>query len=506
MLPPFEIAWKPIPGSSQELALDTRCDETLFTGTRGPGKTDTQLAYFRKYVGMGYGSFWKGVIFDQEYKSLNDIITKSKRMFGDMKDGAKFLESKGDYKWVWPTGEELHFREFKDHRSYSKYHGNEYPFIGWNELTKWATPDSYDMMLSCNRTSFRPEDYPQKTVDGTIYYLPPIPLRIFSTTNSSGPGHNWVKRRFINHGYGKVVSTVATIFNPKTKKDEVVTRTQVAIFGTWRENIYLPTSYIQGMSAITDIQLKRSWLLGDWNIVAGGIFDDLWKRSVHVLPTFAVPKSWRIDRCFDWGSTHPFYVGWVAEANGEECLIFDERTGHLRRFCPPSGSLILCGEWYGTEDLGSNKGLKMTARKVAEGIKNREMAFMKSGHFKTQPDPGPADNQIRNVNDVETETTEKKMADEGIKWKDSDKSQGSRVIGVELFRGMLENSIDGERPGFYMMDNCIAAIDIIPGLQRDKDKQDDVDTKTEDHPWDAVRYRVLASPNRLAIMPKFKTY
>jgi ATP-dependent DNA helicase RecG len=33
-----QVVWEPIPDSSQELALDTRCHHTLYHGTRGPGK------------------------------------------------------------------------------------------------------------------------------------------------------------------------------------------------------------------------------------------------------------------------------------------------------------------------------------------------------------------------------------------------------------------------------------------------------------------------------------
>lgn len=490
------VAWRPIPNSSQSLALDTRCDETLFTGTRGPGKTDTQLARFRRLVGIGYGSFWKGVIFDQEYKSLDDIVSKSHRMFSSFGDGAKFKASKSDYKWVWPTGEELLFREFKDFKTYSKYHGQEFPYIGWNELTKWPTADCYDMMLSCNRSSFVPELHPQYDGKGNVYFLPRMPLEIFSTTNSSGPGHNWVKRRFINHGYGKVVRHTDTVFNPRTKQDEEVTRTQVAIFGTWKENIYLDVKYIQGLMAQSDPMLKRSWLLGDWDIVIGGAFDDLWKRRVHVLPKFRVPKGWKIDRAFDWGSSHPFYCGWFAEADGTEALIFDPQTGMLRRFCPPKGSLILCGEWYGTQEIGTNKGLKMSARNVAIGIKDYEIENMQTGHFQTQPEAGPADNQIRDVVEAESDTIEKKMQSEGIRWTVSDKSPGSRRNGMQIIRDALEGSLTGEGPGFYIMDHCLAAIEIFPGLQRDKKKPDDVDTTQEDHPYDVIRYRWLSNPHR----------
>lgn len=487
--------WKAIPNSSQALAIDTRCDETCYTGTRGPGKTDAQLARFRRRVGMGYGPYWKGAIFDQEYKSLDDIIAKSHRMFEGYGDGAKFKAAKSDYKWVWPSGEELLFREFKDHRTYSKYHGQEFAFIGWNELTKWPTIDSYELMKSCNRSSFVPKDHPKRDSHGNMFLLPEMPLEIFSTTNSSGPGHNWVRRYFINHGYGNVVKHTDMVFNPRTKQEEAITRSKVTIFGTWKENIYLSPKYIQQLMNNSDPMLRRSWLLGDWDIVSGGAFDDLWNRTRHVIPRFKIPKGWRIDRAFDWGSTHPFWCGWFAEANGEEVMTFDPATGHLRMFCPPKGTIILFKEWYGTEEVGTNKGLKMSAKKVAEGIRDIEIEMLQEGWIQTTPEAGPADNQIRDVTQVDVETIEKKMQDVGIYWTPSDKSPGSRRNGMQLTRDRLEAVLDNEGPGFYITQNCLASLDIIPVLQRDKEKPDDVDTKQEDHPYDGIRYRLLASPN-----------
>lgn len=493
-----KVIWQPIPNSSQALALDTRCDETLFTGTRGPGKTDTQLARFRRRVGMGYGSYWKGVIFDQEYKGLDDIILKSHRMFEGYNDGAKFHRSKSDYKWTWPTGEELLFREFKDHKTYSKYHGQEFAYIGWNELTKWPTADCYELMQSCNRSSFVPAHHPQKDRNGNMFILPEMPLEIFSTTNSSGPGHNWVRRRFINHGYGRVVKHTDMVFNPRTKVEEAITRSQVAIFGTWRENIYLSPKYIQQLMNNSDPMLRRAWLLGDWDIVTGGAFDDLWSKRRHVIPRFKIPRGWRIDRAFDWGSTHPFWCGWFAEANGEEVMTFDPLTGELKMFCPPKGTLILINEWYGTEEIGTNKGLKMSAKNIARGIRDIEIEMMQEGWILTQPEAGPADNQIRDVVQEDVETIEKKMAAEGINWTPSDKSPGSRRNGMQLTRDRLEASLTGENAGFYVMQNCEATIDTLPVLQRDKKKPDDIDTTQEDHPYDGIRYRILASPNPYA--------
>ena len=499
-----EIVWEPIPNSSQEFAIATRCHHTLYTGARGPGKTDTQLMRFRRRVGLGYGAFWRGVIFDREYKNLDDLVSKSKRWFPRFNDGAKFLEAAKDYKWVWPTGEELLFRVAKKEGDYWNYHGQEFPYIGWNELTKYPTAKLYNDMMSTNRSSFTPEkDTPKKfgptgkfvgynTRDGKP--LPEIPLEVFSTCNPFGAGHGWVKRKFIDVApYGKIVKESTRVFNPRTQCDEDVIKTQVTIFGSYRENIYLSPEYVAELEKITDENKRQAWLMGNWDIVAGGALDDVWRKRTHVLPRFKIPASWHVDRSFDWGSSHPFSVGWWAEANGEEATMEDGT-----KFCPPPGTLIQIAEWYGAKDLGENTGILMSAPDIAIGIKDRESRMIADGWIDSHVWPGPADNQIRDVRESDVDTIEMKMAKFDVRWETSDKSPGSRKNGLQLLRDRLEASIRGEGPGIYFMQNCIASINTLPVLPRDEDDLDDVDTDSEDHAYDMVRYRVLRGRNRIA--------
>jgi hypothetical protein len=354
-------------------------------------------------------------------------------------------------------------------------------------------------MMSTNRSSFSPVKDTPKDNDGNYLTpdglpLPPIPLMVFSTTNPNGPGHSWVKRRFITPAKnGEVVRTEVAIFNPQTQQDEIIVRTQVAIFGSYRENIYLPPQYVAELNQITDPNIKAAWLKGSWDVNAGGAFDDLWQTNTHVVSRFRIPATWRIDRAFDWGSTHPFHVGWWAEANGEEIRMPDGET-----FCPARGSLIMFAEWYGTAQIGTNKGLKMSGGDIAVGINARELEYCKESWIPHVPRAGPADNQINDVKESDVDTIKKKMADKGIRWTKSDKSQGSRKIGFELFRERLLASTRGEGAGIYFMSNCRASIELLPSLPRDDVKLDDVDTDAEDHTWDSTRYRVLRGNNRLA--------
>lgn len=493
-----EVIWRPLPGS-QTLALSCPCNIVLLCGSRAGGKTDSQLMMFRKHVGRGYGPFWRGIICDVSYKGLDDVVSKSKRWFLQFNDGAKFLSATSQYKWVWPTGEELLFRSGSTEKDYmSAQHGQEFSFVGHNELTKYPDSIFFDCMMSCNRSSFTQEkDAPiinRKT--GERAKLPNIPLQVVATTNPHGPGRAWVKKRFIDPApYGKIIKKSVEIISPKTKALTTVEKTQVTIFSSYVENIYLAPEYIAELHQEPNINKKKAWLSGDWNCFSGGAFSDLWDSRIHGIPQFTIPKNWYVDRSFDWGSAAPFSCDWFAECNGEEVTL-----PNGKKFCPVAGSLILFYEWYGArkEDWGRNKGLKMASDDVARGIKSRERKILKDKLYEGTVYGGPADNSIRNVIDQASDSIEKIMEDEGVSWASSDKSPGSRIVGAELFRTRLKNSRTGEGPGFYVMRGCEAALYFIPEFQTCPKNPEDVDTSLEEHKWDSVRYRILSSNNRLA--------
>ncbi len=516
------IVWQPLKGS-QTLAMSCPAAITVYHGTRGPGKTDAQLMRFRRHVGQGYGRHWRGIIFDREYKNLDDLVSKSMRWFPEFKDGARFISSKSDYKWVWPTGEELLFRAIKRNTDYWGYHGQEFPFIGWNELTKHPTDELFEALMSCNRSSFLPQDYPV-TIDGDIYnetgmivpihpddrgatqwHLPEIPLEVFITTNPYGAGHNWVKKRFIAPApMGSIVRRVVNVFNPRTQKREDVVKTQTHIFGSYRENKYLSPEYVAELESITDKNKRRAWLMGDWDIVAGGMFDDVWDSVYHIVKPFVIPATWRIDRSFDYGSSAPFSVGWWAESDGSDYI---DGNGQMRSSV--RGDIFRIAEWYGSTGK-ANQGLRMLANDIAAGIIEREIQMGLHGKVHA----GPADNSIwdlDNGNSIAAEMAKsvkvKGSTYKGVQWMRSDKSAGSRKAGWEKCRKYLAQAlrktqmnakgkpipIPREKPGMFIFNVCRDFIELFPVLPRDEDDPDDVDTDAEDHIGDEVRYRVLHS-------------
>ena len=422
--------------------------------------TDATLMSFVQHCGKGYGSHWRGVIFRREYKHLDDIITKSKRWFNRFTAyRPKFLSSQGALKWVWPDGEELLFRTFATEEDYWNYHGHEYPFIAWEELTAWPSSACYESMMSCNRTS-RPGG---------------LPLQVRSTTNPYGVGHNWVKAYFIDPApYG------IPILNEQGQA-------RVCLFGALRENTYLDAEYVKNLESISDPNKRKAWLYGSWDITSGGMFDDLWDASKHIIPPFEVPKSWRIDRSFDWGSSRPFSVGWWGESDGTPITI----NGNQRTL--PRGTLVRLNEWYGSTGK-PNEGLRITAAAVALGILEREK------NLKIKAYAGPADSAIYDVTD-EVSIAEN-MERAGVYWERADKRAGSRKNGWELIRVRLEATAKGlDKPGLLVTSNNRDFIRTVPSLPRDERDPDDIDTEAEDHIADETRYRVLASSQRSTSKP-----
>ena len=62
-----------------------------------------------------------------------------------------------------------------------RYQGQAFTYIGVDELTQYSTPYAWDYLRSRLRT-----------VD------PNLPVHMRATTNPGGPGHQWVKKMFID--------------------------------------------------------------------------------------------------------------------------------------------------------------------------------------------------------------------------------------------------------------------------------------------------------------------
>jgi hypothetical protein len=435
------VVWSPQPGS-QYAFLTCPTYEVLYEGTRGPGKTDALLMDFAQHCGQGFGHHWRGILFRETYPQLADVVAKSKRLFFRMFPGIKFNAS--DYYWTWPTGEQLYLRHMRTPDDYWSYHGHEYPWIGWEELTNWATSECYESMKACSRSSH----------EG-------MPRKYRATANPYGVGHAWVKEYFIDPApAGRIMQNSRGL-------------QRVRIKGFFFENTALMRAdpeYVAKLESITDPNRRKAWLGADWNIVSGGIFDGVWRDEVHVIRPFEIPKTWRLDRSFDWGSSAPFSVGWWAVTDGSEVEtgIDDEGEPIKRTF--KRGTLIRWAEWYGWNGT-ANQGCRMLASEIARGILKKEEEMGVRGRVR----PGPADSSIFDTQNGVCIADDMQRA--GINWERADKSPGSRRNGWELMRDRLDAGLQFpmERPGLFVFDTCRHFIRTVPSLPRDDKNPDDVD-------------------------------
>jgi len=451
--------------------------------------TDSLIMDFLQHVDVGWGAEWRGILFRQTYPQLADVVKKTRKWIPKLFPGAVF--NKNDFTWTFPSGEQLLLRHMKSADDYYNYHGHEYPFVGFEELTNWASPDCYTLMISCIRSSVSPN---KRDKFGRT-----MPRKLRATTNPAGRGFQWVKKRFhLPGGFGKIIVESDVI-----EGVEQVARPRVAINSHFVENKTLmeaEPNYAQSViAAARSPAEKAAWLLGDWNISSGGMFDDLWTPSVHIIKPFEIPKTWRIDRSFDWGSSKPASVGWWAESDGTD-IVYPDGS----RRSTVKGDLFRIAEWY-VAAHGTNKGMKMTATAIAAGIVRREIemgyrtwVFANTGRVQ----PGPADTSIWDLNGTKSIAEQMRASVKidgkrlrGVQWTKADKSSGSRRGGWEAIRNRLEAALPDEEgmrehPGLFIFANCKKWIEHVPSLPRDEDDTDDVDTETEDHIGDETRYRI----------------
>jgi hypothetical protein len=454
------IIWAPQRGPQTILVRCHVAQDILLAGTRGWGKTDGVLGDWLYHL-LKYREYAAGLFVRPTYPELEKTMLRAQKLYQDI---AEWNEQKKTFRFY--GGGIFQFRHLRMLKDAQAHQGDENTWINVEEATNYPTPDVPDLLW------------------GTLRSVHSVTTRYLMTANPGGPGHNWVKSRYIDPA-PPFKPFDAVIKFPDGR--EFRTR-RITIAGRLEDNKILLKSdptYPDRLAkaAIGQEWLLRAWLDGDWNITAGGMFDSLWRQSVHVLKPFKIPDSWRIYRAFDWGSTKPFSIGWWAISNGEEAITRDGRKRHF-----PPGTFIRAGEWYGWNGT-PNRGCGLFDTAVAAGIREREE------RVGWKVFDGPADSSIF------TKVSGKAIADdyksEKIFWKPADKSPGSRIAGWRKLAELLDNAVKNplELPGLYVFDNCAHFIRTVPVLPRDPMKPDDVDTNAEDHIGDETRYMITYKPN-----------
>ena len=436
-----EVIFAPNPGpQTQFLAANER--EVLYGGAAGGGKSYAILADAARDLGHPQ---YRGLIVRRTLDELRELIDKSRELYPRIYPGIKWNDSKKE--WRHPNGGTLWMSYLEQDKDVTRYQGQSFCYIAFDELTQWPTPYCWTYLRSRLRTTAR---------DLRIYMR--------ATTNPGGIGHNWVKKMFVDPApWGTTFAATDVETGEVMRYRQGHSKEGQALFkrkfipARLSDNpyIYEDGEYEANLLSLPEAQ-RRMLLDGDWDAVEGAAFPE-WNRAIHVIKPFNIPYNWRRFRACDYGYSAPTGVVWFAVA--------------------PDGQLIVYRELYErgvlARDLADRIVELESEEKISYGVLDSSM-WMQRG------DPGPS--------------LAEQMIHRGCRWRPSDRSKGSRVAGKNEFHRRLQVDEFTEEPRMVFFDTCTNCIAQIPVLPIDKDNIEDIDTDAEDHLYDAIRYGIMTRP------------
>tara|TARA_R100001594_G_scaffold135174_1_gene176733 strand:+ start:1065 stop:2567 length:1503 start_codon:yes stop_codon:yes gene_type:complete len=436
------IVFKPNPGPQTKfLAAGER--EVLYGGAAGGGKSYAMLADPLRY--MGHPQF-SGLLLRHTTEELRELIWKSQEMYPKIYPGIKWSERK--MQWVAPNGARLWFSYLDRDEDVLRYQGLAFSWVGFDELTQWATPFSWNYMRSRLRST-----------------ASDLPVYARATTNPGGPGHAWVKKMFIDPAkpdesfWATDIETGRVLTYPKghSKEGEPLFKRRF-IPAILSDNPYLAEQGDYETMLLSLPENQRKQLLdGNWDVSEGAAFPEF-NREIHVIEQEEIPKNWVKFRACDYGYGSYSAVLWFTVA--------------------PTEQLIVYRELYVSKVLA--KDLANMILEVEENDGTIRMGILDSSCWHKRGDTGPSI--------AET------MILEGCRWKPSDRSGGSRIAGKNEIHRRLKIDEFTNEPNLLITDNCTNLIAQLPVIPLDKNNPEDINTKSEDHLYDALRYGIMSRP------------
>lgn len=445
---PKQIAIRYDATEKQTMFHRSRCDETLFGGAAGGGKSYASVADAMAFCLQHQNVH--AYMFRRTYPELEDSLIRTALTL--IPDGVgRYIAGRHD--WEFPNGSAIHFRHCKSADDVIKYQGAEIHRLYIDELTHWPL-GSFEFLKTRVRASSN---------------LGIEPIAKF-TTNPGGLGHSWVKQRFI------APADPLTVFYNEVKSEalggKVRRMSRIYIPAKATDNPHLNEAYIFELEQKPKA-LREALLEGSWDSYEGQVFSEFIDNPdgydsrvrTHVINPFRIPESWPRFRAMDWGYAKPFGLIWAAVS--------------------PDDTVYVYREWYGCEADQPNTGVKLSASEVAQGIRRVEDEYEHGRHITGIADPHIYDTQTGDsVGDI--------MAREGVYFI---KANNSRLLGWAQIHDRLAFDEDGTCK-LYFFSSCTQCIRTLPALpySMGKGKAEDVDTESEDHLADAIRYMLMERP------------
>jgi hypothetical protein len=255
------------------------------------------------------------------------------------------------------------------------------------------------------------------------------------------------------------------------------------------DNPSITEDYLETLRNLTGVRRKRLYL-GIWAAAEGGVYEDYWDPSKHVIDRIPIPREWPRYITIDFGFTHAFVCQWWAE--------------------DPDGRLYRYREIYRTKRL-----VKQHAEDIkrASGWKPGELG---ANMLTLTGDPMPRA-IICDPEDAEGRATLEYGL--GVRTTPAHKAV---AIGIQSVQHRLMTQSDGKPRLFFMRDSLVGGRD--PELvdvhkpccteeefdgytwdTRNGGKYGDVPVKEDDHGMDDTRYMVAYKdlhPNTVTYITK----
>ena len=424
--------------------------EVLYGGAAGGGKSYAMVADPVRYVNNPKSNM---LLVRRSTEELRELISVSKDLYPKAVPGSKFLER--EKTWIFPSGATLWMSYLDKDDDVQRYQGQAFNWIGFDELTQWPSAYAWNYMRSRLRTS-----------TGTG-----LPLIQRATSNPGGSGHNWVKKTFIdpapaNESFWAVDhETGDTLKWPANSKFAVKNGLvgepmlkRKFIPATLFDNPYLSEDgmYEANLLSLPE-HIRRKLLDGDWDVSEGAAFPEF-NRKVHVVEPFDIPDNWTKFRAADYGYSSYTGIVWIAvDPTDEKLIVYRELYV----------SKVLA------EDLADMVLLAETGERMRYGV-------LDSSLWHKRGDSGPS--------------IAERMIAKGCRWRPADRSKGSRVSGKNELHRRLQVDPDTGEPRMVFFNTCKKMIEQLPSIPLDKRNPEDVDTNSEDHLYDALRYGVMTRP------------
>lgn len=440
------------PTAKQRKFHASTANEVLYGGAAGGGKSYAICwdAFVRcmKYPGTS------AYLFRRTYPELEQTLIKTMRMIVPETLG-KYYASNHEMQFV--NGSVARFAHLSDESDVIKYQGAEIQWLYFDELTHFSE-SMYNYIKTRLRAPKRLGVHPC----------------VRCASNPGGPGHGWVKARFVD-STDIGAHTVVKTFEIKDADGQMKTLRSVCEYipATVRDNPHIDELYIAELEQKPD-KLRDALLLGKWDAFEGQAFPEFtndpehYKDGLHthVIDPFDIPLHWTRYVSFDHGFSRPFSFGaWAVD---------------------PDGRAYRYKELYGCKKGEANVGLMLTPGEIAAKLADwLEPEFREGIHVTGIADPAIWD-ESRGTS-VEEQI---RKVFSGVTFR---KGDNTRMPGKMQVHERLRFDDDG-RPMMYIFSNCTDFIRTIPTLCYDEHKVEDIDTAGEDHIYDETRYFLMSRP------------